>query len=339
LKRILFKNEKTNTKIEEYLIENSIPSIIGVKTDCLLKDDVIELNNRIDTIGLLYKSDCYENIIVVTNQCNSNCVMCPDSIAVRSVRENVPLENIKTLIALINKDAKFICITGGEPTLLKLGLFEIFDECKANLYNTQFVMLTNGRMFYYIDYVKEFIKRRPDNMITAIPIHGHISELHDSITQSKGSFEQTITGIKMLHDLGESIEIRVVLSKMNYLHLLDIANLIIDKFPNTFRVNFMAMEMLGNAVVNAPKVWVDFDKLQSEISKASRLLIGNGINTYLYNFPLCYVNENLWSITMNSISESKVRYREECKKCKVISKCGGFFNSTMNFKSLKAKPI
>ena len=72
--------------------------------------------------------------------------MCPDSIAVRSVRENVPLENIKTLIALINKDAKFICITGGEPTLLKLGLFEIFDECKANLYNTQFVMLTNGRM-------------------------------------------------------------------------------------------------------------------------------------------------------------------------------------------------
>jgi len=240
----------------------------------LLKDDVVELNNRIDTIGLLYKSDCYENIIVVTNRCNSNCVM-----------------------------------------------------------------LTNGRMFYYKDYVKEFIKRRPDNMITAIPIHGHISELHDSITQSKGSFEQTITGIKMLHDLGESIEIRVVLSKMNYLHLLDIANLIIDKFPNTFRVNFMAMEMLGNAVVNASKVWVDFDKLQSEISKASRLLIGNGINTYLYNFPLCYVNENLWSITMNSISESKVRYREECKECKVLSKCGGFFNSTMNFKSLKAKPI
>ena len=85
----------------------------------MLKDDVIELNNRMDTIGLLYKSDCYENIIVVTNQCNSNCVMCPDSIAVRSVRENVPLENIKTLIALINKDAKFICITGEEPTLLE----------------------------------------------------------------------------------------------------------------------------------------------------------------------------------------------------------------------------
>ena len=72
MKRILFKNEKTNTKIEEYLIENSIPSIIGVKTDCLLKDDVIELNNRIDTIGLLYKSDCYENIIVVTNQCKAH---------------------------------------------------------------------------------------------------------------------------------------------------------------------------------------------------------------------------------------------------------------------------
>jgi len=335
----LFEDEEINSKIEEYLIKNSIPSIIGVKINFFLEDDVIELNNRINTIGLLYKSDCYENIIVVTNQCNSNCVMCPDSIAIRSARENIPLKNIKALIALINKDAKFICITGGEPTLLKLGLFEILDECKTNLFHTQFIMLTNGRMFYYRTYAKEFIKHRPDNMIIAIPIHGHVSKLHDSITQSKGSFEQTITGMKMLHDLGENVEIRVVLNKMNYIYLSDIAKLIVKKFPNTLRVNFMAMEMLGNAVVNASKVWIDFDKLQSEVAKSSRLLIESGISTNLYNFPMCYVNESLWSITMNSISENKVRYREECKECRVVSKCGGFFNSTMRFKSLKAKPI
>ena len=335
----LFGIEKIDIEIEEYLIKNHIPSLSGVKTYYFLEDDVIELNNRIDSIKLLYKSDCYENIIVVTNQCNCNCVMCPDSIAIRSIRENVPIINIKRLINLINKDAQFICITGGEPTLLKRELFEIFDECRANLCNTQFIMLTNGRMFYYSSYVREFIKRRPNNMIIAIPIHGHIAKLHDSITQSKGSFEQTVTGIKMLHDLGETIEIRIVLNKMNYTYLSEIAKLIINKFPNTFRVNLMAMEMSGNAVVNDPKVWVDFNMLQSETSKASRLLISHGINTYLYNFPLCYVNEKLWSITMNSISKNKVRYREECKECTVLSKCGGFFNSTMSFKSLKAKPI
>ncbi|MCB2358619.1 His-Xaa-Ser system radical SAM maturase HxsC [Clostridium estertheticum] len=335
----IFENEEINTKIEKYLIQNFIPSILGVKTGFFLYDDVIELNSRVDSIALLYKSDCYENTIVVTNQCNSNCIMCPDSIAIRSVRENVSIKKIKTLLSLISKDAKFICITGGEPTLLELGLFEILDECKTSLFNTQFIMLTNGRMFYYKSYVKEFIKHRPDNMIIAIPIHGHVSKLHDSITQSKGSFKQTITGVKMLHDLGENIEIRVVLSKMNYLYLADIAKLIIDKFPNAFRVNFMAMEMLGNAVVNESKVWIDLDKLQIEVAKASRLLIENGINTYLYNFPMCYVDERLWSITMNSISENKIRYREECKECKVINKCGGFFGSTMRFKSLKAKPI
>ena len=77
-------------------------------------------------IRILYRDDSNDNAIVVTNQCNSNCIMCPDSDIVRNTRENPDIKKLIEQVKYIPNDTKHITITGGEPGLLKENLFCFF---------------------------------------------------------------------------------------------------------------------------------------------------------------------------------------------------------------------
>ena len=61
--------------------------------------------------------------------------------------------------------------------------------------------------------MKKFIETVPDNSIVAIPIHGSNAQINDMITQSKGSFAQTVKGIKQLLKANIRVELRIVVSK------------------------------------------------------------------------------------------------------------------------------
>ena len=47
----------------------------------------------------------------------------------------------------------------------------------------------------------------------------------------------------------------------------------------------------------------------------------------------------LSSSETNSITDYKIRYKEECEKCDLNKMCGGFFASTINMKDIKVHPI
>ena len=86
------------------------------------------MNNKI--IRVLYRDDSEDNAIVVTNQCNSNCIMCPDSDAVRNTKENPDIKKLLKQIRCIPDDTKHITITGGEPGLLKENLLKLLEVIK-----------------------------------------------------------------------------------------------------------------------------------------------------------------------------------------------------------------
>lgn len=77
----------------------------------------------------------------------------------------------------------------------------------------------------------------------AIPIHGSTEKVHDFITQTPGSFIQTLTGIKNLLKLGAAVEVRIVVSRVNGEDLVNIAKLIIRDLAGISYVSVMAMEM------------------------------------------------------------------------------------------------
>lgn len=304
----------------------------AINVNCVetLKDyDVVEFDK--EYIHVLYRDDSDDNFIQVTNQCNSNCIMCPDSDFVRNTDKSYDLLRLERIINCIPDDTKNVCITGGEPGILKYDLIKILKKCKECLLNTNFLLLSNGRVFSDFKFTEEFSKVLPYNFKIAIPLYANNATLHDLITRADGSFYETISGIKNLLSQKVRIEIRIVVLKMNYLELEKISQYIAKEIKNVEIVNFMALEMSGNAYTNRDNVWIDFSKATSKLYPAIITLIKSGINTGIYNFPLCKVDKRLFSLCRKSISDYKIRFKDECQNCTIKEFCGGYFGSTLNF--------
>lgn len=332
-KAYIFEDEPKNINLKE------LNYCYGIKDyNSLINFDVIEITQD-NCIRVLFRDDSEDNAIVVTNQCNSNCIMCPDSDIVRNSKENPAIQKLVDQIRAIPDDTKHITITGGEPGLLKNNLITVLKECKENLPNTEFLLLSNGRVFAntaFVDKVKENI---PLNSRIAIPIYSNQADLHDEITQAKGSFVQAVVGIKKLLERDIDVEIRIVVMKKNYKNLEEIAKFIAQELPKVKLVNIMAMEMTGNAYKRKEELWINFDEASKYLYNTCLTIIKAGIMVNLYNFPLCSLDRKLYSIARKSITDYKIRYKEECDECAAKAECGGFFNSTINMKDIKVKPI
>ena len=332
-KGYIFENKPKNIKLEETNYCNNVKDY-----QTLLNYDVVEIIDN-EVIRVVYRDDSEDNAIVVTNQCNSNCIMCPDSDIVRNTRENPDIKKLLEQVECIPNDTKHITITGGEPGLLRDNLLKLLEKCKIDLPDTEFLLLTNGRIFSDENFTKKFKENIPRNIRIAVPIYADNEKLHDEITRAKESFKQTVIGIKRLIERDIDVEIRIVVLKKNYQYLEDIAKFITKEFPRAKIVNIMALEMTGNAYKNKGQVWINFEEIKKYLYKACVTIIRAGIITNLYNFPLCNLDERLYSIAHKSITDYKVRYKEQCEECLAKENCGGFFNSTIHIKDIKVKPI
>lgn len=301
--------------------------------------DVLEISET----GIIYR--WYSVIegdagIATTPKCNSNCIMCPASDGERSHNTGLSLEQIETVIKHMPEDLWYFTITGGEPTLIGEDNFiEIYRTVKEHLPNTNILLLTNGRTLGNYSFFEKFKKENSKNLRIAIPIHGSIASKHDYITQAKGGFEQTIRGLTNIINANIETEIRIVVSKLNEDDILDIAKLIVAKFKRVRVVHFVGLEMRGNCAANADKVVISYEEAFSKSKKAIQLLMINGIDVALYNFPYCMIERGYWSLAKKSISSYKAEYYIECDKCKMKSICCGIFTATRNFYKPRVYPI
>lgn len=286
-----------------------------------------------------YDNEIGDNAFMLTDQCNSNCIMCPATDNMRKKRNTVNVDEILDIIRHMPSDARHITITGGEPFLIGNRIFEIFKAFKEKCHNTSFLLLTNGRALSYEPFIRKFYETAPTKIIIGIPLHGYDATSHDAITRSPGGFEQTIRGIKNLINFGYQVELRMVVSKLNYHNITRICELIVKEFPGVCRVRVMGLEMLGNAAVNKNDVWIPYNEAFSASKEGIDLLIKNSIQVGLYNFPLCSVEEKYHPIAAKSITGYKVRYAEACDQCLLKDACGGIFAGTIRLAKDDVKPV
>ena len=286
-----------------------------------------------------YDDSSLDNYFFVTAKCNSNCIMCPSSDVSRQKGGNSNVDALIEIAKHIPADTPHLTITGGEPFMIGKEIFPFVEFLRDKFVCTEFLFLTNGRIFAIDYYVQKFVETAPERSIVAIPIHGSTAIIHDTITQTRNSFEQTLQGIKNLLRFGVHIEIRIVVSKINVNDLYNIAKLISDDIPGIEYVSIMAMEMTGNARVNQNKVWISYREAAEAIEEAVMLLLKNGIDVKLYNFPLCAVKSRFWTLCEKSISPDKVRYTEICDICKMRKSCGGVFAGTISVEKGELKAI
>ena len=283
--------------------------------------------------GTLYR--CYDdssidNYFFVTGQCNSNCIMCPSPEFARKKGERMTSEDLIEIARHIPDDTRHLTITGGEPFMIGETIFDFIAFLSRKFCYTEFMILTNGRIFSITKYVELLKKTIPKNTILGIPLHGSKEAIHDAITQTEGSFAQTTVGLKKLLYKKIKVELRLVVNKLNVDDFYDMAKLICNEFAEIAHVSIMAMEMTGNAYVNRESVWISYRESFEKIEQSILLLIKYGIDVRLFNFPLCTVKTQYWTLCEKSISADKIRYNSKCDNCVVRDACGGIFAGTYN---------
>jgi len=161
--------------------------------------------------------------IRLTKICNNKCLFCLD----KDCQDGsiIPLSQIINELKKghYNEKCNRVVLSGGEPTLHP-DFIKIIKISKKIGYN-HIQVITNGRIFYYNDFLKESVKSGL-NEIT-FSIHGHTPNEHDLLTGIKGSFYQTLTGIinaKKINNLIISSDI--VVNKINVDSLLKIIKLL-----------------------------------------------------------------------------------------------------------------
>lgn len=256
--------------------------------------------------------------IRVFNKCNNNCIMCSNNTRMLS---NVKRQSDNTLLKEVFsiKNLKQISLTGGEPTLNK-NLINILRFINTKSPEMQIALLSNGRMFSYQDYVKKFLGIK--NLTLIIPICGSNSVIHDSITRTKGSFNETRQGIKNLLARSLNLELRVVIHRLNYKDLPNIAKLILKEFKKVSCVVFLMEEIMGNAADNKKILTVSYSDVLPYLRNAVSLLHKKSIEARLYHFPLCTLDRELWPVAWRTVRKSKIIY-PNCTSCRYKDCCVG----------------
>lgn len=267
-------------------------------------------------------------LFMMTEACNSNCVMCPMSVDSRRRGRSYSDEEVDLLLDTIPDDVEHIDITGGEPFLRWRQVLRIMRTINERWPEAEVLVLTNGRALS-LDFLRKEIRPLLTSRYQfAIPIHAPVPERHDRITLTQGSFAQSMAGIRFLSDTPARVEVRVVAHKLNMDVLSDTCDMLCACSARIDVVHLVAMEMNGCAARNRKALWVDYDRLYRAAEPGLMNLIQHQIDVGLYDFPLCALPKHAWPLARRSITPWKVRYPRECDACSVKDACGGLFRST-----------
>jgi His-Xaa-Ser system radical SAM maturase HxsC len=288
-------------------------------------------------VRTLYRRASNHNFILVTEQCNSLCLMCSQPPKQLDDFDRLP-EHLR-LIDLIDPATAELGITGGEPTLFRDGFLALVARCGERLPATALHVLTNGRLFFYRRFAEKLGRIAHPDLVLGIPLYSDVDSQHDWIVQAPGAFEETVLGLQHLDRYGVRVEIRVVLHALSIPRLPRLAAFIARNFPFACHVALMGLEMFGLVHKHLDELWIDPAHYQRELLAASEILCDAGMNVSLYNQQLCVLDRRLWPLARKSISDWKNVYLPECNGCGVMSDCGGFFASGTKIRSAAIRPL
>lgn len=278
-----------------------------------------------------------DNALFVTSQCNNRCVMCCQPPLLRNDLDGYFRKNME-LIDTVPLELPSIGITGGEPTLLGDRLFDLIRRIKTKLPNTEIHLLTNGRVFADKTYARKLADCGVEKILLGIPLHADNAADHDAITQVRGSFDETMLGLYNLGRYDTGIELRVVITRMNYHRLPKLPNFICRNLPFVEFISLMGLEYTGYTIKNGDTVWIDPLDYQAELMQAVTELHDWRMDVSIFNLSRCVLPESLWSFARKSISDWKTKYLDICSDCVERAECCGLF-ATSQVHSRGVKPI
>ncbi|GAB1536284.1 His-Xaa-Ser system radical SAM maturase HxsC [Geovibrio sp. ADMFC3] len=277
---------------------------------------------------IAYESESSENAFLLTENCNQNCIMCPQA---PKNKPTIYYDEVMDIIKLIDKSPQAIGITGGEPILFFDKFLDVIKTIRTLHPETHIQILTNGTLINKPEQVEKLLWLCQDYATFCIPLYSSISSVHDVLVGKEGAFWKAVNAINLLSFGRAHIEIRTVINKLNYLNLTDWAHFISMNIPCVQHVAIMGIEIIGKAKDNMEQLLVEPWKYSTILEKTVRLFKRHSIPVSIFNHPCCTLPDNLRLYAVKSISPWKVRFLPSCDKCTDRNTCGGVFFSNIKY--------
>jgi His-Xaa-Ser system radical SAM maturase HxsC len=291
----------------------------------LAAGDVIAFDPGSRRFRVLFRRASKHNSFLVTERCNHYCLMC--SQPPRKINDGWIIDEISRCVDLIDPATESIGFSGGEPLLERDRFLAVLRKMHDRLPNTAVHVLTNGRAFAEDAIATAWADIRHPDLWVGIPIYSAVDHIHDYVVQAPGAFDDTVVGVLRLKDKGQRVEIRVVLHAITAPKLKQTCEWFARNLPFVDHVALMGLENTGFALANQELLWIDPIDYGEDLATGVQVLKAAGVPVSVYNLPLCVLNQSIWDVAVQSISDWKNTYLPACDECVVRDRCSGFFST------------
>jgi MoaA/NifB/PqqE/SkfB family radical SAM enzyme len=232
--------------------------------------------------------------------CNNNCIFCMEEDRDgRYVNNSAMTAERVGWILEENRGAEEVCFTSGEPTT-RPELPSFVAQARSLGYRRISIM-TNGRRLSQLPYAAGLAKAGMNRFY--ISIHGHTKKLHEGLTRTPESFEQTVAGLDSVTKLkrfGIELHTSTVITDRNLPHMLDIYRFL--RSHGVDQVVFNVMQANGRANTFFEQIFPRYTDIAAAFVKFEQDVGEPRPSAFLVDIPLC---------TTEAISDFKRGYVEK----------------------------
>ena len=264
-------------------------------------------------------------VINLDSQCNQRCLFCMKQEPIESNR-NISYQDVCGEIKKAkNRGYGYIDFYGGEPLTYPF----IVNSIKlANTLDLGCYLATNGIRFSSRSYAEVFFSKIKIKEIR-ISLHSHRAEIHDKITQVKGSFKKTISGIRNIMSLGKTkIRLTVVVNSLNYKDSGKIVDFVDSLGQKDIIFSGLVIE---GRIKEHMSLAVDPDLVHPHLLGAVKKCTKLGIGLRIMKMPVCILSGSNFNVGNIIQEEDILNFRKLffCRDCAHWSICIGFEKHTL----------
>jgi len=217
--------------------------------------------------------------------CNNNCIFCMEEDRDgRYVNNSAMTRDRVRWILDGHRGAEEVCFTSGEPTT-RPELPEFAAWAKSLGYRRISVM-TNGRRLSHAPYATLLAKAGINRFY--VSIHGHTKKLHEGLTRTPDSFEQTVLGldsIARLKRFGIELHTSTVITRRNLPELGAIYGFL--RSHGVDQVVFNVMQANGRADTYFDQIFPRYTEIADAFAAFLRGAGEARPQAFLVDIPLC----------------------------------------------------
>lgn len=226
--------------------------------------------------------------VEITTMCPNRCLHCYNSWRNSdggSPRMDISSDGVSLIIEeLIFSKVFHVVLTGGEPLANKDSLFGFLETAATR-------GLTVGINSSLIGLTRKDAQQLKILGVSSVltSVMGHTAEIHDRIAQRDGAFSLTISGIKLLQEVGVPVFVNMVVSKENIRFLR----------PTVSLVKSLGIKHFSSTRAGCPGNCSDFTRFSLSLDEFREYLkilhsagdeLGISVGV-LESYPLCAVKE------------------------------------------------